>query len=178
MTDAATYTCTPKCECICDFSKVTYVQGVAFKTKNKSHIFFTNYWLKVLINSHTTCYISFWNVIFMNKIIWENLILERNVPYLFWGEVWSGFFPHEWRSHEWGKKNFPMSHERYISIPVQVTSFPHEWLSRRGEKNSTTSGNSRRGEKIFHHEWRSHEWWNSHHAWYSHSWWNFFHHAC
>ena len=39
-----------------------------------------------------------------------------------------------------------MSRERYIPIPVPVTSFPHEWLSRRGEKNSTMSGNSRRGE--------------------------------
>ena len=27
-----------------------------------------------------------------------------------------------------------MSYERYILIPVQVTIFPHEWLSRRGEK--------------------------------------------
>ena len=29
---------------------------------------------------------------------------------------------------------FSMSHERHIPIPVQVTIFPHEWLSRRGEK--------------------------------------------
>ena len=32
-----------------------------------------------------------------------------------------------------GNYKFPMSHERYISIPVQVTIFPHEWLSRRDE---------------------------------------------
>ena len=57
-----------------------------------------------------------------------------------------GFFPLRVAKPRVGEKNFPMSHERYIPIPVQVTSFPHEWLSRRGEKNSTTSGNSRRGE--------------------------------
>ena len=44
-----------------------------------------------------------------------------------------------------GFLKFSMSHERHIPIPVQVTNFPHEWLSRRGEK------------KILH-EWRSHEW--------------------
>ena len=46
-----------------------------------------------------------------------------------------------------GFLKFPMSHEGHIPIPVQVTIFPHEWLSRRGEKK-------------FLHEWRSHEWRN------------------
>ena len=40
-----------------------------------------------------------------------------------------------------------MSHERQIANPVQVTNFPHEWLSRRSEKK-------------FPHERRSCEWGN------------------
>jgi len=39
-----------------------------------------------------------------------------------------------------------MNHERYIAIPKQVIIFPHEWLSRRGERK-------------IHHERRSREWW-------------------
>ena len=57
-------------------------------------------------------------------------INNRNVPYLFGGEEWSGFFPHEWRSHEWGKNNFPMSHKRYILIPPRVVKYPHKWVTK------------------------------------------------
>ena len=61
-------------------------------------------------------------------------------------EFGTGQFLHEPRSGEWRNWKFPMNHERYIAIPMQVTIFPHEWLSRRGEKK-------------IHHERRSREWW-------------------
>ena len=36
--------------------------------------------------------------------------------YLIWRELGMGFFRPEWRSHEGGKKNFPVSHERHIPV--------------------------------------------------------------
>ena len=53
-----------------------------------------------------------------------------------------GFFHLEWRSHESGKRIFPLS---------------HEWLSRRGEKNFPMSGEAASGEILFLPQLLSHE---------------------
>ena len=53
---------------------------------------------------------------------------------------------------------FPMSHERHIPIPVQVTIFPHEWLSRRGEKKFLHERRSREWRNFFLPQLLSHEW--------------------
>ena len=47
------------------------------------------------------------------------------------GGFGTGKFLHERRSRECRNLKLPMSHERHIPIPVQVTIFPHDWLSRR-----------------------------------------------
>ena len=50
-----------------------------------------------------------------------------------------------------GILKFSMSHERHIPIPVQVTIFPHEWLSRRGEKKILHERRSREWRIFFYH---------------------------
>ena len=50
---------------------------------------------------------------------------------------------------DFGTGKFSMSHERHITIPVQVTIFPHEWLSRRGEKKNPPRAAKPRVEDFF-----------------------------
>ena len=69
-----------------------------------------------------------------------------------------GKFLHEPRSGKWRNWKSPMNHERYISIPVQVTIFPHEWLSRRGEKKILHERRSREWRIFFLPQLLSHEW--------------------
>ena len=57
-----------------------------------------------------------------------------------------------------GILKFSMSHERHIPIPVQVTIFPHEWLSRRGEKKILHERRSREWRIFFLPQLLSHEW--------------------
>ena len=53
---------------------------------------------------------------------------------LSFGDFGMGKFLYERRSREYRNFKFSMSHERHIANPVQVTNFPHSWVSRRGEK--------------------------------------------
>ena len=71
---------------------------------------------------------------------------HNNEPMASFGDFGTGKFLYEWRSREYRNLKFSMSHERHITIPVQVTIFPHEWLSRRGEKKILQERRSR--------EWR------------------------
>ena len=57
-----------------------------------------------------------------------------------------------------GILKFSTSHERHIPIPVQVTIFPHEWLSRRGEKKILHERRSREWRIFFLPQLLSHEW--------------------
>ena len=57
-----------------------------------------------------------------------------------------------------GILKFSMSHERHIPIPVQVTIFPHEWLSRRGEKKILHERRSREWRIFLLPQLLSHEW--------------------
>jgi hypothetical protein len=69
-----------------------------------------------------------------------------NEPMASFGDFGTGKFLYERRSREYRNLKFSMSHERHITIPVQVTIFAHEWLSRRGEKKILQEQRSR--------EWR------------------------
>ena len=51
-----------------------------------------------------------------------------------------------------------MSHERYIAIPVQVTIFPQEWLSRRDEIQILQERRSREWGICILSQLLSHEW--------------------
>ena len=51
-----------------------------------------------------------------------------------------------------------MNHERYIKIPMQVTIFPHEWLSRRGEIEIPQERRSREWGISILPQLLSHEW--------------------
>ena len=70
----------------------------------------------------------------------------RNVPMKSFGDFGTGKFLHERRSREW--RNFEILYESRKAHPNSCAShiFPHEWLSRRGEKK-------------IHHVRRSREWW-------------------
>ena len=57
-----------------------------------------------------------------------------------------------------GTGKFPIRHSRHIPIPVQVTIFPHEWLSRRGEKKFLHERRSREWRNFFLPQLLSHEW--------------------
>ena len=74
------------------------------------------------------------------------------------GNFGTGKFLYERRSREYRNLKFPMSHERHIPIPVQVTIFPHEWLSRRGEKKILHERRSREWRIFFLPQLLSHEW--------------------
>ena len=51
-----------------------------------------------------------------------------------------------------------MSHERHIPIPVQVTIFPHEWLSRHDEIQIPQERRSREWGICILSQLLSHEW--------------------
>ena len=72
------------------------------------------------------------------------------------GDFGTGKFLHERRIG--GILKFSMSHERHIPIPVQVTIFPHEWLSRRGEKKILHERRSREWRNFFLPQLLGHEW--------------------
>ena len=57
-----------------------------------------------------------------------------NEPMISFGDFGTGKFLYERQSREYRNFKFSMSHERHIANPVQVTNFPHSWVSRRGEK--------------------------------------------
>ena len=57
-----------------------------------------------------------------------------------------------------GILKFSMSHERHIPIPVQVTIFPHEWLSSCGKKKILHSRLLRSWRIFFSPRLLSHSW--------------------
>ena len=57
-----------------------------------------------------------------------------------------------------GFLKFHMSHEWHIPNPVQVTLFPHDWLSRRGKKKILHDRRSREWRIFFLSQLLSHEW--------------------
>ena len=68
---------------------------------------------------------------------WANPGLERNRD---------GIFPYEWRSHEYGKRKFPMNHEWHIPI------FPMKGFAGVVKNNFPMSGEATNGEIIFYYD--------------------------
>ena len=68
------------------------------------------------------------------------------------GNFGTGKFLYEWRSHEYRNLKFSMNHERYIA------NSPHEWVSRRGEKQFLQERRSREWRNCFLPQLLGHEW--------------------
>ena len=59
---------------------------------------------------------SFFKLRYLTQARMQLDINSRYGLFLIWRELGMGFFRPEWRSHEGGKKNFPVSHERHIPV--------------------------------------------------------------